>query len=186
MRDLIKKNIDGRKVLFLFILTNIVYIIMLAFTIPNVMKFSGGMKLLDMMPTGYTAEYVNTLLTALGRQGRHAYLYSQIPVDMIYPLLFGISNCLVLAYFLNKLKKFESSYFYLCFLPLFAGIFDYFENIGIISILNSFPRNSVILSQTTSMFTVLKSLLTTMYFIILIIIVVVFGWSSLFQKSENI
>jgi hypothetical protein len=182
VRDLIRKNIDGRKVLSLFILTNIVYTIMLTLTIPTVMSFSGGMKLMDMMPTGYTAEYVNSLLITLGEQGRHAYLFKQIPVDMIYPLLFGISNCLILAYFLNKIGKLESSFFYLCLLPLFAGLFDYLENIGIISILTSFPHNSVTLSQTTSIFTVFKSLLTTIYFIILILTLIRFGLNRLNKR----
>ena len=100
LRDFIKKNIDGKKVLILFILTNILYVIMLTITIPNVMSYAGGMKLLDMIPSGYTSEYVNLLLNALGNKGRHAYLFNQIPLDMVYPFLFGISSCLVLAYFL--------------------------------------------------------------------------------------
>ena len=184
MRDLIRGNINGRKVLLLFILTNIVYAFMLTVTIPHVMNFSGGMKLLDMMPGGYNAEYVNSLLSALGEKGRHAYLFRQIPVDMLYPFLFGISNCLVLAYFLNKLGRLESSYFYLCFLPILAGIFDYCENIGIITLLNSFPHNSYLLSETTNVFSVLKSTFTTLYFIILIIILIVFGWSRVCQKGK--
>jgi len=156
---------------------------MLTITIPHVMNFSGGMKLLDMRPTGYNAEYVNTLLNALGEKGRHAYLFTQIPVDMIYPSLFGITNCLVFAYFLKKLGKLESSLFYLCFIPLFAGFFDYLENFGIITLLNSFPHNSFLLSQTTNLFTVLKSLFTTFYFIILIILLVLFGWNRFKMKD---
>ena len=138
---------------------------------------------MDMMPTGYTVEYVNSLLNTLGEQGRHAYLFKQIPVDMIYPLLFGISNCQIHTYLLNKIGKLESSYFYLCYLPLFAGLFDYFENIGIISILNSFPRNLVILSQTTSVFTVIKSFFTTIYFISLILILIRFGLNRLNKRE---
>jgi len=184
MRDLIKKNLDGRKVLFLFILTNIVYAIMLTVTIPEVMNYSGGMKLLDMMPAGYNADYVNALLRALGEQGRHAYLFHQIPVDMIYPLLFGVSNCLVISYFLNKLDKLHSSFFFLCYLPLFAGLFDYLENFGIITMLKSFPNNSGLLSQTTNVFSVLKSSFTVGYFIILIITLIAFSKSRLFQKTK--
>lgn len=184
MRNLIRKNINGWKVLILFHLTNIIYAFMLTVTIPHVMNFSGGMKLLDMMPGGYNAEYVNSLLSALGEKGRHAYLFRQIPVDMVYPFLFGISNCLVLAYFLNKLGRLESSYFYLCFLPILAGIFDYCENIGIITLLNSFPHNSDLLSETTNVFSVLKSTFTTLYFIILSIILIVFGWSRVCQKGK--
>ena len=48
------------------------------------MAFSGGMKLLDMMPLGYDMDYINTLFETLGEKGRDIYLYNQIPVDMIY------------------------------------------------------------------------------------------------------
>ncbi|MDR2206936.1 MAG: hypothetical protein LBE36_12375 [Flavobacteriaceae bacterium] len=70
MKNLITKNANGKKILILFILTNIVYAIMLTITIPKVMNFAGGM----MLPTGYDADYVNTLLNALGTDGRNAYL----------------------------------------------------------------------------------------------------------------
>ena len=184
MRDLIKKNLDGRKVLFLFIIANVIYTIMLTITIPELMNYSGGMKIMDMMPTGYNADYVNALLIRLGEQGRHAYLFHQIPVDMIYPVFFGVSNCLVIAYFLNKLGKLDSPLFFLYFLPLFAGLFDYFENAGIIAMLKTFPNNPVLLSQTTNVFSVLKSGFTTLYFIVLIITLIVSGKSSLFRKAK--
>lgn len=185
MKDLIKRNINGKKILALFILTNIIYAIMLTITIPKVMSFSGGMKLLDMMPTGYSADYVNSLLNALGDKGREAYLFNQLPLDMIYPFFFGVSYCLILAYLLNKIGKTESYIFYLSFLPLFSGLFDYFENIGIIIMLNSYPDNSIILTQITNVFSVLKSSFTTLYFIILIIILIIFGKSKLFQKGNG-
>lgn len=175
MKELIRNNIQGRKVLTLFIITNIVYVVMLTITIPKVMGFAGGMKLLDMLPTGYTHEYVNLLLSTLGDKGRHSYLVNQIPIDMLYPFLFGVSNCLMLAYFWNKLGKLNSNLFYLCYLPLFSGLFDYAENIGIVTMLNKFPANSILLSQTTSVFSVLKSFLTSAYFIILLIALISFG-----------
>ena len=132
------------------------------------MGFSEGMKIMDVMPTGYNPEYVNTLLKALGEKGRNAYLFEQIPVDMVYPLLFAVSWCLVLAYVLRKLGKFDGKLIYLCFIPVLAGAFDYCENIGIISILNLYPANSNLLSQITSVFSVLKSFCITIYFMILI------------------
>jgi hypothetical protein len=54
MREIIKRNINGREVLLLFILTNIIYAIMMTVTIPKVMSNTQGLKLLDMMPGGYT------------------------------------------------------------------------------------------------------------------------------------
>lgn len=183
MKELIKRNSSGRKVLILFSVTIIVYLVMLTITIPKVMSYSGGMNLLDMMPAGYDAEYANNLLSSLGEQGRNAYLYIQLPVDMVYPLLFGVSYCLVLAYFLNKLGKTESFLFYLCYLPLFAGLFDYLENFGIIAMLNTYPSNPGFLTQITNVFSVLKSFLTTIYFVILIICLIVFVIRRLFLKS---
>ena len=84
---------------------------MLMVTIPKTMGFSKGMKLLDMMPMGYDSEYINTLFEALGENGRGVYLYNQIPIDMVYPFLFGISYCLLLVYFLQKINKLNSAFF---------------------------------------------------------------------------
>ena len=90
MKELLVKNLNGKNVILWFLVANLVYVAMLFITIPKVMAFAEGMKLLDMMPTGYDAQYVNSSFNALGEDGRRAYLYVQIPVDMIYPGLFGV------------------------------------------------------------------------------------------------
>ena len=148
---------------------------MIAITIPKVMVFSGGMKLLDMMPMGYDIEYVKSLFETLGEKGRDVYLSRQIPVDMIYPFLFGISYSLLIAFFLKKIDKLNSVLFFLCWLPVIAGIADYLENFGTILMLNSYPNiasNSVIL---TNLFTLIKSMITTLYFIALITVMIAAG-----------
>jgi hypothetical protein len=172
MRELIIKHINGKKVLVLFIITNIVYVFMLAVTIPNVKQYSGGMDLPDMMPGGYSSDYIITLFNKLGEAGRDTYLYRQIPVDMIYPLLFAVSYTLLLGYVLNKLGKVNSMLFYLCFLPVFSGLFDYLENIGIIFMLKSYPDVSTGLIQVTSIFSVCKNVSTTIFFVTLIVLLV--------------
>ncbi|MBW4360135.1 hypothetical protein [Flavobacterium taihuense] len=184
MRAFIKRSIKGKTVLSLFILCNVVYAIMLIVTIPEVMHYSGGMKILDMMPTGYDTQYVNTLFNSLGTAGRDSYLYHQLPSDLIYPFLFGVSSCLVLAYFLNKLGKLDGKLFYLCLLPLFSGLFDYAENFGIITMLKNYPNISVIQVQITSFFTVLKSVLTSLYFSILIITLLAVAKNKYFSKKD--
>jgi len=183
LQKFISNNIAGKKVLLLFILTNVAYAIMLAVTIPKTMAFSNGMKLLDMMPLGYNAEYVKTLLTTLGADGRAIYLFQQIPIDMIYPFLFAFSYCLTMGYFLKKLNKFDTALFYLCLLAPIAGIADYLENIGIIVMLNSFPDISQTLVSTTSNFSLIKSMSTTIFFIALIIILIVLGINTLRKKT---
>lgn len=169
----IKKNISGKKVLGLFILTNLVYTFMLTVTIPKTMEFSNGMKLLDMMPTGYDLNYVSKLFNSLGEDGRLIYLTNQIPVDMIYPALFGLSYCLLLGYFLEKLKKLNSQYMYFCLIPIIAGIADYFENLGIIVMLKNYPELTEFAVKTTSSFSLIKSISTSVFFIILIVILII-------------
>ncbi|MBU2921112.1 hypothetical protein KO504_07135 [Winogradskyella psychrotolerans] len=183
LRKFIEKNISGKKVLGLFILTNLVYTFMLTVTIPKTMEFSNGMKLLDMMPTGYDLNYVNELFISLEENGRLTYLTNQIPVDMIYPLLFGLSYCLLLGYFLKKLNKLNSPYIYLCVIPIIAGIADYLENIGIITMLKSYPDLTEISVETISIFSVIKSISTSIFFIALIIILITLGIKVLNRKK---
>ena len=185
IKAIVNKNLSGKKVLFLFVLTNLIYAIMLIVTIPKTMAFSNGMKLLDMMPTGYNSEYINSLFETLGVNGREVYLYNQIPIDMIYPFLFGISYCLLIAYFLKKTNKLNSTFFYLCFLPIIAGTADYLENFGIINMLISYPNLSQISMDTTNVFSVVKSMTTTIYFIALIIILLLFGVKTTKERKRS-
>lgn len=166
---------SGKIILGLFILTNIIYIYMLMVTIPKTMEFSNGMKLLDMMPTGYDWNYVNELFNTLGENGRKTYLTNQIPVDMFYPLLFGLSYCLIFAYFLKKLGKLSSSFIYLCLLPIIGGIADYLENFGIIKMLNDYPDLTETAVNVTNTFSVLKSTSSSIFFIALIVILIILG-----------
>lgn len=181
---MIDQNISGKKVLIFFILTNLIYAFMLTITIPKTMEFSNGMKLLDMMPTGYNFDYIQTLFSTLGENGREVYLFNQIPVDMVYPLLFAISYCLLMGYFLKKLNKFDSKYFYLCLLPIIAGLADYIENMGIIMMLKSYPDISQFTATVTNIFSIIKSMATSIYFLALIITLIIFGIKMI--KKRNV
>ncbi len=179
---ILEKNISGKKILSLFIITNAVYAFMLLVTIPKTMGFSNGMKLLDMLPTGYNQDYINELFRTLGENGRGIYLTNQIPVDMIYPLLFGLTYSLILAYFLKKMNKLKSPFTYLRLLPIIAGIADYLENIGIITMLNSYPELTQTTAKTTSLFTIIKSGSTSLFFIVLIIMLIIIGYNAISEK----
>ena len=185
VRKIIDKNLAGKKVLWLFVLTNLVYAIMLIITIPKTMQFSNGMKLLDMMPMGYDSEYINSLFEALGEEGRQVYLYYQLPIDMIYPFLFGVSYCLLIGYFLKKINKLNSVFFYLCFLPVIAGIADYLENLGIITMLNNYPVLSQATMGSTNIFSILKSMTTTVFFISLISILLILGIRTIKERKAS-
>ncbi len=170
---LLKKYSTGTKVLVWFLITQVVYLTMLLVTIPKVLTRASEMKLLDMMPTGYDIDYVKMLFENLGQAGREAYLYRQIPLDLIYPLLFSISFSLLLAYILKMITKEGNMVFYLCLLPITAGFFDYLENFGIIRMLVTYPDISIFVAKTTNVFSILKSMFTTLYFIALLVSILI-------------
>ena len=158
---------------------------MLLVSIPKTMEFSNGMRLLDMIPTGYDWNYVNELFNTLGENGRDTYLTKQVPADMFYPLLFGISYCLIFAYFLKKLDKLSIPFIYLCLLPIIGGIADYFENFGIIKMLNNYPDLSEATVHTTNTFSVIKSVSSSIYFMALIVILVILGIKFVRRNKSN-
>ena len=53
-----------------------------------------------------------------------------------------------------------------------AGLFDYFENIFIVSILASYPNVSEVSILFASTMTIVKSVLTTAFFVLLITVVI--------------
>jgi len=185
LKNLIAKHIQGRKVFIFFAISNLVYAFMLVVTIPMTMSYAHDMKLLDMMPAGYNLKVVTDLFAALGAEGRHAYLFYQIPVDMIYPSLFAIGYCLLMAYFLNKLDKLKSTYFYLALLPLVSGASDYMENIGFVALLNQYPDINPTLVKISSVFSVIKSSTTSIYFISLIAVLIAWLIQVLSKKKAK-
>ena len=138
MREFFQKHLQGKKVLVWFLFSSAVYGAMAIFTLPRLQKLSNGLQLFDVKMDGYTPEYALRLLLALGQEGRHIYLTQQMPLDMLYPFTFAVSNSLIIAWLLHKLNWFESPAFYLVLLPIVGGLLDYFENFTVITMLLQF------------------------------------------------
>jgi len=163
----LQKYVSGRLVLVLFILTMIVYMLILLYSIPAVVVQAPEMRLFDMSPTGYSPEYAESLLTAIGPGGREMYLTRQLPIDLIYPGLFAVTYTLMLIWLFGKRFDAKSKIFLLAFVPSAAGLFDYLENIGIVLMLKSFPKINPMLVHVSSIFSILKSVLTISFYVLL-------------------
>lgn len=161
-----------RTTVFLFILTQIVYVFMLTVTIPHVRGYADDMELFDLRPTGYSADYAHDLLDALGEEGRHAYLVRQLPADAIYPALFAVSYALLLTLLFRYGFRSSGSIQHLNGVPVLAGLLDYLENIGIGLMLARFPDFSPWLAGVTSLLSIAKSVATTLTFTLVLIGVV--------------
>lgn len=171
---------SGRNVLIFFIPSLAVYLLMLFHTIPGVESYAPEIELFDLSPGGYSYDYAVKLLSSLGNDSRKEYLNSQLPLDFIYPAFFAISSFLMLAWLFLKRYDRNSKIFYLCFVPIVAGIFDYLENIQIVLMIVNYPditKAQVVLSST---FTMVKSGLTTLFFFILL-----FAFIRLYKGSKS-
>ena len=186
MSDSTPKTISGKSILLLFVGINIVFAVMLLVTIPQVMVFADGMKLLDVLPFGYEAQYVQLLFDFLGEEGRHAYLTRQLPLDMIYPGLFAISYSLITVCFLSKMGKFKGWAVNLAFIPVVVGLTDYLENAGIITMLLKYPNQTSLMVELTSTFSVVKAMSTTVYFVSLMVVLVCLCCHLLQRKELNL
>lgn len=184
IKRVISRNLSAPKVVGLLLVTNIVYMIMLFYSIPKVMLSSGGMKILDMLPSGYSQDYIRSLFSALGENGRRDYLFGQIPWDMVYPGLFAISYAWLMGYLLYRLGKLDGPWRYLCLLPFIAGTADYLENICIIILLNSYPNLSTSTMSASHLFTIIKSMITTLFFLGFMMVIVLFIVQA-FRKKNN-
>ena len=174
MRKL-EKYASGRTVLILFIVTMVVYAWIVLFSIPAVLEESPDLVLFDMSPMGYSPEYATELLDAIGEAGRRKYMLHQLPVDLIYPGLFAITYTLMLVWVASKFASKNSWLFSLAYVPFVAGIFDYLENVGIFSMLITYPEVLPGIVYSASICTVLKSLMTVFFYILLFYSFIVWG-----------
>ena len=181
--SMFQEKAAGRTVLLLFILTMASYFYMLMFTIPMVENYALGIDLFDLSPSGYSYDHAVLLMDTLGETGRSVYLTQQLPADFIYPGLFAISYSLLLTWLFLKSFDPKSWVYYLVFIPILAGLFDYLENIGIILMINAYPDLTPGLVRFASIMTVLKSSFTTIFFLILIFGFV--AWVVSLIRSRN-
>lgn len=129
-----KKN---TKLWIYFLVTMGVYFIMLGVTIPKLHSLLPlGLEIFDMSPL-FDKELAISVLKHLEEEGRAYYLTCQLPLDMLYAVLYGFSYSQILRHFLEKLNL-NKAYF-LVFLPIISGSFDFSENITIGTLLYSFP-----------------------------------------------
>ncbi len=89
----------------------------------------------------YSINDVILFFDTLGDTGLKVYR-NMIVADMMFPIVYGPLLILFICLFLKKVIKSNSKFFWLMFIPLFIMIFDYFENINTLSLINSFPNLS--------------------------------------------
>lgn len=181
MKQWMLARVTGFRTVALLVLSNTVFAIMLLITLPALESFSQGLKIFDVMPTGYDHEYASKLLEALGGPGRDYYLSVQLPLDLLYPLLYALANSFLFLYLIKKMELASKWFSIIYVLPLVAACFDYMENGCIAWMLLQAEILEPWHVSMSSLFTLLKSVSTTLYFILLIS----FFIAHLIRKSKH-
>ncbi|NNG03689.1 MAG: hypothetical protein HKM95_06255 [Inquilinus sp.] len=165
----------GWVVLFVFVVTQIVYLAMVLVTLPHLRSLAGGLEPFDLLPGGYDMDYARRLLEAIGSEGRAFYLTRQIPLDLLYPGLFAATFAMVWLWLFARLSSPSPLLRAGALLPIVVGIADYAENALVVTMLIGFPNLSKGVVKAASLFTVTKSMATVLYFVALLCLLAVVG-----------
>lgn len=134
------QNLPSRSiVLTLFGAAFLVYCVMLTVTVPALRELSGGLDIFDLNPLAFGKGEASVLLDALGSEGRSYYLWRQLPLDFVYPVLMAaaLSSGIVA---IRRWAGWKHHVFaVLPLVPLISAGLDYAENALIVVLLASYP-----------------------------------------------
>ncbi|MDG1841055.1 MAG: hypothetical protein P8I93_01765 [Crocinitomicaceae bacterium] len=178
-QSIIEKLSTSKIITCLFLLTILISCIMHFMINPQLVKYAGEMKILDIMIMGYDINYVNAFFKALGEKGRDIYLYQQLAIDMIYPLAYGGFICFSLAWILKKKNKNLTSIgLAICILPLIGVFLDFIENISNAILLLKYPKISSFQVAFSCIMTYLK------YFFLIVSVLILFVLYGMFIVNK--
>ena len=172
---------SGRVVLISLISSQAIYLVMILITLPHIQQLAGGLKPFDLLPQGYDIAYAISFLESIKDEGRYFYLSKQIPLDLIYPVLFAFAFATMWLWLLHKTTDIPEAWRWGALLPILAGIADYIENVLIVAMLYSYPDISKVIVSAANSSTIIKSMATTIYFVALLLLLVIIG----VQKFRN-
>lgn len=181
--------------LMFLLLSQAVYAVMMVYTIPRIRQGAGDMVPFDMRPMGYSGEYARQFLSRLSEKGRDLYLHVQLPLDLAYPLFFGLAGFFTVVLLIRlfarvvnrpKLSVDSVAARVMMLVPLIALVSDYLENILIFSMLAWKTPVPEALVFVANLFTLGKSLSTMAFYGIVTVLLlgVGIGWVVRKMKGE--
>ncbi len=128
---------DNRVLILGFVLAMSLYLIMVLGPLAQ-LEAIAGLAPFDMRPGGYSRDEAEALIAALGENGWRIYLNTQIPLDMIYPGLLGLTLFIALTRVASGLGGVLGwAMLSLRWLAVLAALADYAENLMIVIMLTN-------------------------------------------------
>ena len=138
LSEFARRYASGRNVLIFFALQMIISILILPY-MQSKFDPQGTLGVLD-LKFGFTADEAYNMLQAYGEEGRKYYLFAESVIDIIYPIIYTITNVLLLSYVFKKAFSPVNFIQKLNIFPILACIGDLLENTGIIKMITAFPE----------------------------------------------
>ncbi len=150
------------------------------FGIAALQDITGGANILDMTFTRGPGE-VYAVLDALGDAGRAFDLTRIVPLDLVFPFTYMVFLSVGISWALERWLSRDSSWFLLNLTPLVAGLADYCENAGVITLLLTYPARVDPVASFTSIMYVIKFAFSTVSFLALVTALAI--WAVIVLKN---
>jgi len=124
----------------------------------RMLEITGGNTILDMKMSGYTVEEAYRMLDALGDEGRRFYLTRIAPLDIPFPLSYGLFYFVLLSLIAAYLFKNFKKPWIIGLLGFVPTLFDLLENSMVLILLLSYPERVSSAASAASLFTRVKAL----------------------------
>ncbi|MDP4094392.1 MAG: hypothetical protein Q8920_13635 [Bacillota bacterium] len=157
-------RLSNKKVLLiLFILVVLLVIIPDFIKVPvgplKFEEYSHGIKMID-MTTNYSPSTVYNMVENYGAKARNYYIYVMEPFDVLVPAIMGLFLAGTITLLFKKANK-HKLVLLLQVIPLLGWVFDYLENIGVITILVNYPHKLITVVKAANLFTTAKGIFDT-------------------------
>ncbi len=134
----------------------------------GILDTGGGANLLDNRTSGYAPESAYKMIAAYGSQGIRYHLVLTT-ADLFFPPTLAFFFLLVMTYFYAQVFQSHPVTRWLVVLPIFYLASDYLENIGIASMLLSFPSNTPYIAKLANVMFMIKNLTSNVVILVILI-----------------
>jgi hypothetical protein len=155
----------------------------LPFSNPTIVEHSGGLAILDTRES-FTPDDAYELFTALGTEGRQAYLILHLVPDTLFPIGYALVFAFISAWFLVRLLPLDHRLQWLSMIPLISGLADVLENLSLVICNLAYPGRIDWLVRFAHLLTKVKFGLLPIGLVFLVIIVVM--WFVRKRPASNV
>lgn len=145
----------GRRILVLLALFLAYIVAVMRPAYRRIGTLSGGAGAIDFLIV-YSPEQVYDMIAAYGEHGRAFYATIALTLDTIFPIALASVSCLVLTYLFHRAFSREDVLRRALLVPAVAMCADLLENVGIVTMLLTYPERLPTVALLASTFSTVK------------------------------